>query len=328
MKLRSIILLLVTIIITPQKSKGSDMTNGEISINNGKLYCEYFGNSSNPACILISGAGASCRFWSDELCEKLSKDYFVVRYDHRDTGLSSAYNFETHSYALKDLADDVIALMDTLHIASAHLVGHSMGGYIAQEIASRYPEKTKSVTCISAGPIFETRETTKPFSEKEQKLFETTWQVMLENKPTKNFEESLAGYMKVWRYLNGSASLDEKLAKEYTRDMYERTLHPVGVAQNHVAIMEEVRKNRSQRNNELKKLTMPFLIIHGEEDPLVLLEHEGRGLFNALPHAQLFVIPKMGHMFFNRVIENTIAEHLKKHMTAPQQFDQFAFNNY
>ena len=77
------------------------------------LHIENFGNSNNPAVILISGAGASARFWTDEFCNKLvGSGYFVIRFDHRDQGLSSAVDYEKYPYTVMDIAADVISILD------------------------------------------------------------------------------------------------------------------------------------------------------------------------------------------------------------------------
>jgi len=79
------------------------------------LCTESFGNSARPAILLIMGATASMLWWDKNFCEKLAdKGFFVIRYDHRDTGKSTTYELGAPSYDLMDLADDMIKILDTI----------------------------------------------------------------------------------------------------------------------------------------------------------------------------------------------------------------------
>ncbi len=88
------------------------------------LYTESFGEASKKICILISGAMAPCRFWTDRFCNTLALGgSFVIRYDHRDIGLSSSTEKET-MYTLAELAADAISVLDTYGCEKAYFVGH------------------------------------------------------------------------------------------------------------------------------------------------------------------------------------------------------------
>jgi len=119
---------------------------------NGIDICyEIFGDGNAEPMFLIMGLGAQMVIWDDAFCEKLAaRGFRVIRFDNRDIGQSSKMQggkrltpFELLKlrlfkipvdapYRLSDMAQDTIALMDTLGIRSAHLVGASMGGMIAQ----------------------------------------------------------------------------------------------------------------------------------------------------------------------------------------------------
>ena len=87
------------------------------------------------ACVLIAGAMAPGRFWTDTFCHALAKEAcLVIRYDHRDSGLSSSVDWKTAPYNLTDLAADTIYLLDGYGIDTAYFVGHSMGGHICQQL--------------------------------------------------------------------------------------------------------------------------------------------------------------------------------------------------
>ncbi len=107
-------------------------------IKSGKyeIYTEYFGNIKNIPILLISGAMAPGRFYNDVFCNILVHEgYFVIRYDHRDIGLSSAIDYIKEPYSLYDLALDAINIIDFYKLSKVHVIGHSMGGGIAQLMA-------------------------------------------------------------------------------------------------------------------------------------------------------------------------------------------------
>jgi fosfomycin resistance protein FosX len=128
----------------------------------GRLWVETLGEEGNPAVILIAGAGAHARFWTNEFCSHLTQEgYFVIRFDHRDTGYSSCDDFEKAPYTVLDLAEDMLSILDAFHIKKAHVVGHSMEGVNAQILASRDSEKTLNFVSISSptlGPAIRTHQ--------------------------------------------------------------------------------------------------------------------------------------------------------------------------
>ncbi len=131
------------------------------------LYYEDMGDPNDPAVLLIMGLGAQLLLWRTAFCEKLvAEGYRVIRYDNRDVGLSTKtervkagrklprmirfwFGLPGKStYALEDMADDAVAVLDHLGIERAHVVGASMGGMIAQIVAARYSARTRSLAVI------------------------------------------------------------------------------------------------------------------------------------------------------------------------------------
>lgn len=264
------------------------------------LWCEAIGDSSNPTVLLISGAGAHAHFWTDDFCKTLVHGgYHVIRFDHRDSGMSSSVDFEKEPYSVADLAEDVIAILDAFQVKKAHVVGHSMGGTIAQLLAIHHPDRLYSFTSMSVATV---GKQTAPSQE--------VMNVLLENKPTLNFEQSLQGFMRSWRLLNGTLPLDESMAKEYTKELYTRSLHPVGVAWNHI----RCQKALPDLADALRKVAVPGLFIHGEKDPLIPVMGAIQTA-QASPSSTLGIIPKMGHMLFDRKLQQDIAEMLLKHFS-------------
>ncbi|MDT4973741.1 MAG: hypothetical protein QOG22_3884, partial [Pseudonocardiales bacterium] len=112
------------------------MTEQLVRTNGVDLCVETFGDKGNPAILLIMGAGASMVDWDAEFCLRLADAArFVIRYDHRDTGRSVSYPAGTPPYALRDLLDDAVGLLDAYELPRAHIVGMSMGAAIGQLMA-------------------------------------------------------------------------------------------------------------------------------------------------------------------------------------------------
>src|SRR5918997_1219886 len=121
-----------------------------IQTNGVTLAADSFGDPADPAILLIMGGGASMDWWEDEFCERLAAGpRFVIRYDHRDTGESASYEPGSPGYTGRDLVTDAVELLDAFGLASAHVVGLSMGGGIAQAMALDHPGRVASLTLMS-----------------------------------------------------------------------------------------------------------------------------------------------------------------------------------
>lgn len=275
------------------KFRSDKMTEKIVKNNHVSLYTESFGNINNPALLFIAGAGAPLAFWTQEFIQQfVNAGYFVIRFDNRDSGLSSAVNYEKEPYTVMDLANDALAILNAYGIEKAHVAGHSMGGLIAQVIAINHPERILSMHSISVGTVGGIGAPPKEIMD-----------VLLENKPTQNFEQSLPGFMKSWSILNGNFPLDEHMATEYTKDLYLRSHHLVDVAWSHIKAQEGF----GNLSDQLKEISIPTFFIHGENDPLVPV-HAGIATAQAVPKGKITVIPDMGHMIFNRSLEIMIAQ--------------------
>jgi len=268
-----------------------------------ELYTESFGNSQNPAILLISGSMCSGRFWNNDFCNLLANaGYFVIRYDQRDTGLSSAINFSKNPYAMNDLADDVLNILDAYKIDKAHILGASMGGLVAQILALDQPQRVLSLilaaTAVFAPDNFNQQELEFLISQTGQ------WQ---NNKPTKIFDESIDGFLLAWQALHGDVAIDKDVATIYTKDMYARTrpehldwleklAKGLDPAHNHEIVLH----NLVNRTSELANLKIPTLVMHGEKDCLFPPRIIQEGFVKHIPHAKVHVIPGMGHIVFNK----------------------------
>jgi pimeloyl-ACP methyl ester carboxylesterase len=281
-----------------------------IKLNNIKLHTESFGDTSNTTCILISGAMAPARFWTDTFCKYLAaQNYFVIRYDNRDIGESSAVDWGKNPYGLSDLAKDAIGILDAYGIKKAYFTGHSMGGYICQRIALDYSNRVTGLAVISSGPIGATDETDIPPTPKEQAILDRTWEILLAPKSERSLEERIKGFLLVWRYLNGKSFFDEKMARDYTKDLLIRTHHKIQEGNNHELLMRNL--SLQKYRDILKKIKISTIVIHGEKDSIVLPRY-GKSISRAISKSQFVMIPGMGHMIFNKNLELKIVKLLVK----------------
>ena len=130
------------------------MTERIIRDDGVELATQSFGDPAHPPVLLIMGIMASMLWWPDAFCERLAlRGRSIVRYDNRDTGLSTAFPLGNPTYTSDDMIDDAIRILDGYAIPSAHIVGMSMGGALAQLVALKHPARVASLTVISSSPV-------------------------------------------------------------------------------------------------------------------------------------------------------------------------------
>ena len=177
------------------------------------------------------------------------------------------------------MADDAVALLDHLKIDTAHIVGASMGGMIAQTMALHFPERVRTLTSIMSS----TGDPSLPPPSAEA-------MGILMNPPPAERDAYLAHEVEVWHALNGPGyPVDEERVRELAGRIFDRGLSPEGTARQLAAILAS-----GSRREALKTLTVPTLVIHGDADPLVPVAH-GRDTAEAVPGAELLIIEGMGH---------------------------------
>lgn len=121
-----------------------------VNVNGIELCTESFGNPTDPAVLLIMGAMSSMTGWEEPFCKEIAEaGRFGIRYDNRDVGRSSCCEPGKPDYSFEDMADDSVHVLDAYGIHSAHIVGISMGGMLAQMIALRHVGRVLSLTLIS-----------------------------------------------------------------------------------------------------------------------------------------------------------------------------------
>lgn len=245
--------------------------------------------------LLNIALGASSLYWPPAFLRALSEaGYRVVRYDQRGTGASSRLPDWTsqHPYSLIDMATDAIAVLDELRIARAHVIGLSLGGFIAQEIAIAFPERVQSLTLMSTSA--DPTDASMPGPR--------TWPLIasaIANLPllryrvlggeTNIVKELLAGLVA----LGGDEPVDvEEWTKIVLYDLRERGgLNLRALRQHQVAVT--VTRSRYPL---LGTITAPTLVIHGKDDAFVPIEH-GHRLAAAIPSASGMWVDDAGHPF-------------------------------
>ena len=271
------------------------------------IHYEAIGDAAGPVVVLVAGAGAPAEFWIDPFCASLASAGFrVVRYWNRDTGLSVR---SQQRYPIDVLVADLLAVMAEIHAASYHLVGHSMGGYIVNLAATRYPEYVKSLTSISSGPG------TSAVVKKKLQLSEqltSMWFELSKNRPRGNFEDDLSGWLKVWKYLNGSVEFNEGMARDYTRALYVGPDAKYTSVGNHFHALTTVPDTLIGALGHSK---LPFLGIHGSKDLLVPPDH-GEAAARLVRESRFELLEGAGHMFFNDGIWDDVSRLVLEHLKA------------
>jgi pimeloyl-ACP methyl ester carboxylesterase len=267
------------------------------SVRANGITIEYqeFGPPGAPAILLIMGLGMQLVAWPDSFCAGLAaRGFRVVRFDNRDVGLSSSTpspgRLATTAmlaraalrlpvrppYTLNDMARDTVGLMDALGIDSAHLVGASMGGMIAQIVAAEHPDQVRSLTSIMSSPA--------PVMPRPKAL-----RALMRPRP-RDPEQAIRRMKAFFRLVGGAgyppteaelkAKVDGSVRRSYRPDSFARHLIAVQTGRSRVAMLRRVRA--------------PTLVLHGSDDPLVP-PVGGRMTAAAVPGARLRIVPGMGH---------------------------------
>lgn len=271
-----------------------------------QIECEFFGQEQASLVVLIAGAGAPAQFWPDFFCKNLADSgYRVLRYCHRDTGGSTHFS---DRYDIWELYHDLVSLVEVTGKTPVKLIGHSMGGFLAQMVVCYSSLSVQSVVSISAGSAVESS----LCAELEMSMpSDFTWSVLIQNQPTGNFESDLEGWLTTWKFLNGSVQFDRQQAVHYTKSLYTGDPRNAQVAVNHIHAMTTVPVELVKK---LATISCPFLVLHGTEDVLVPLDN-GQATARLVANSKSVGIEGAGHMFFNKQIWLRIQDLVIGHLT-------------
>jgi len=267
---------------------------------------EVVGDPTNPPLVLIRGLGSQMIAWGDSFCQQLAdQGFWIISFDNRDVGLSTKFDAADVPdmaslmagdqvdvpYLISDMAPDVVALMDGLGVAEAHIVGMSMGGMIAQMLAIEYPTRVSTLTSImsAAGPVDRTT------------MDADVMDALTGPTPTERSAYIEHSVQAERLYYGTGYPFDEARVRQQYTDSYDRCFCPDGVTRQMAAVLAS-----GSRVEALRKCTIPTLVIHGSEDPLVPVE-AGIETAEIMPNSELLIIEGMGHFIVTEVWEDVVA---------------------
>jgi pimeloyl-ACP methyl ester carboxylesterase len=263
-------------------------------VGGGITLCyETYGDPADPPVLLVMGLGAQMVAWQEDFCLELAeRGLYVVRFDNRDIGRSThlqgpppslvellRYSVASTRYTLADMAQDIVGLMDQLEIDSAHVVGASMGGMIAQTLTADHPTRVRSLVSMMSSTG--ARRVGRPAL--------SSYAIFLRKAPREReaFIEHAEGlFAKI-----GSRGIpqDTDGVRGIAALSFDRELDRTGSGRQLAAIIAS-----GDRTPELERIAVPTLVIHGTVDPLIS-PSGGRATARAIPGAQLMMIEGMGH---------------------------------
>lgn len=313
MRLKSflfLILLFNTIPVSAHRQK-------IVESNGVELWTETYGNPQGEPLLLIAGGAAQAIMWPHDFCKSLAKKgFYVIRYDHRDVGLSTAIDYQKKPYTLMDLTKDAVGILDHYHIPKAHIVGLSMGGQIGQFLGAYYPGRLLTLTLISTSTTFDPllkacdgKKSTSKLRPPEKAYLKWASDYF-KNMPTYSEDKKRKEFMNGWCACNGqNVPFDQTYYLQFMKQHFARSKHPENVV-NHVSAMKASYDDHAKAVPLIKAAT---LIIHGRKDPLFPIDH-GENLHHSILGSQMIVKEGMGHLIpssdFADIVE-AIANHGK-----------------
>ena len=259
-----------------------------------ELCFQTVGDPEAAPMLLIMGIGSQMIAWPDEFCERLAaRGFHVIRFDNRDAGRSTwltelgvpsvtkawQKQLDDPPYLFSDMAGDAVGLLDALGIEAAHVVGTSLGGFVAQTLAIEQPERVLSLASVmsstGSGDVGQPSE--------------AAMQVLMSAPP--DDAEGLAEFMVRARRVIGSTGFehDEEWIRETARSSHRRGLNPDGTQRQLVASICS-----GSRHERLARITAPTVVLHGTADSLIDASG-GRATAEAIPGAELVLIEGWGH---------------------------------
>ena len=282
-----------------------------MDVGRGITLCyEEFGDPSDPPVLLIMGLATQMIAWHEDFCEELvERGFHLVRFDNRDIGRSTHVDNRPPTtkelllrrtppgqYSLSDMAEDSAALMRELDIAPAHVVGVSMGGMIAQSLAINHPGRV-----LSLASMLSTTGNRRVGLPRMRALA-----VILRGAPSDR--DAFVNFsVRVQKVIGSRQWLDEARTRRQAGEAYDRCHYPIGVMRQLVAI-----QTSGDRTEQLRRLDLPTVVLHGTKDPLVP-PRAGRATAAAIPGAHLVELEGMAHdvprqmwrQVIDAIVENT-----------------------
>ena len=265
------------------------------SVQANGITIEYDEQGSGQPLLLVMGLGGQLTDWPQGFVDLVSdRGFRVIRFDNRDSGLSTEFAGPAPTtwqlaqaalfrrplaseYRLSDMADDAAALLATIDVDRAHVVGMSMGGMIAQMIAIQHPHRVRSLTSIMS-------------TTGSRKVGQPTKRLIAKfvcRKPGTR-ATAIDDAVETFRDVCGP-TFDETEFRELAKASTERSFRPNGTARQMAAILVS-----GGRTDELARLDVPTLVVHGLLDPLVR-PTGGIATADAVPGSRLLMFNDMAH---------------------------------
>ena len=293
-----------------------------------EIYYRDYGPIDAEPILLVQGLGGQLVNWPQHLIEFLIENNFrPIVFDNRDTGLSTRINSDSFSdekrsntivrsyiryylrlpieseYTIDDMANDAIAVLDELNISKAHVLGISMGGMIAQIIASTHPHRTKTFTLIAS-----TASTPSPLNGPTRKVRKL---LMDRTKnPNSTIDQRVNRTRKIFSEI-GYQGIDlntDEFYQDISSSIKRGGNDDTGFGRQLTAILGS--KNRLDK---VRSINAPTLIIHGKDDPLIKVKNAYR-TNKLIKDSKLIVIPDMRHLIEPPVFDQfkqDLLNHLK-----------------
>jgi pimeloyl-ACP methyl ester carboxylesterase len=261
------------------------MSERIIRVDGIELATEPFGDPADVPVLLIMGVAASMLWWPEEFCARLSEHgRYVIRYDHRDTGHSTAYPTGAPGYSLDDLADDAIRVLDGYGLVDAHIVGMSLGGMLGQMIARTHPTRVLTLTTISSSPLG-TDKAHLPGASAAYNAYGATGE-----------DVDWSNRAQVIDFLLGEARISagagrpfaEADVRAFVERDYDRSGGYLSTFNHAMLTVADIWRG------ELEPLRQPLLVIHGTDDPVYPVEH-GIALAQSAPGSTFVRLEGSGH---------------------------------
>ena len=292
-----------------------------------EIYYRDYGPIDAEPILLVQGLGGQLVNWPQHLIEFLIENNFrPIVFDNRDTGLSTRINSDSFSdekrsntivrsyiryylrlpieseYTIDDMANDAIAVLDELDISQAHILGISMGGMIAQIVASTHSDRTKTFTLIAS-----TASTPSPLNGPTRKVRKL---LMDRTKnPNSTIDQRVNRTRKIFSEI-GYQGIDlntDEFYQDISSSIKRGGNDDTGFGRQLTAIL-----GSENRLDKVKSIKAPTLIIHGKEDPLIKVKNAYK-TNKLIKDSKLIVISDMRHLIEPPVFDQ-FKQDLLKHL--------------